>query len=124
MVVLALVLAIILSLLSPYFLTKNNLFNVLDQSVVIGIVAVGMTFVIQPGGIDLSIGSVAGLTGVILGLAVQHFPFFRGDGAGVGLMSGFLTVYLGLTSFVVTSGMMAIGRRLADIFSGQTAISR
>ncbi len=52
-----------LSLLSPYFLTANNLFNILDQSVVIGIVAVGMTFVILTGGIDLSVGSVAGLTG-------------------------------------------------------------
>ncbi len=129
MVLLALILAIALSFLSPYFLTKNNLFNVLDQSVVIGIVAVGMTFVILTGGIDLSVGSVAGLTGVILGLAVQHFPlpiailFAVGGGAGVGLVSGFLIAYFGLASFVVTLGMMAIGRSLAYIFSGQTAIS-
>jgi ribose transport system permease protein len=52
---LALIIAIGLSLLSPYFLTQNNLFNILDQSVVIGIVAVGMTFVILTGGIDLSV---------------------------------------------------------------------
>ena len=63
-----------LSLLSPYFLKTANLLNLLDQSVVVGIVAIGMTFVILTGGIDLSVGSVAGLTGVILGLALQHFP--------------------------------------------------
>ena len=59
MLVLALVLALALSLLSPYFLTRSNIFNMLDQSVVIGIVSVGMTFVILTGGIDLSVGSVA-----------------------------------------------------------------
>ena len=71
---LALLIAVVLSLLSPYFLKTANLLNLLDQSVVVGIVAIGMTFVILTGGIDLSVGSVAGLTGVILGLALHHFP--------------------------------------------------
>jgi ribose transport system permease protein len=129
MVVLALILAGVLSLLSPYFLTRSNLFNVLDQSVVIGIVAVGMTFVILTGGIDLSVGSVAGLTGIILGLAAQNYPLALAiliaivAGAGIGLISGFLIAYFGLAAFVVTLGMMAIGRSLAYIFSGQTSIS-
>ena len=129
MIVLALILAIALSLLSAYFLTKNNLFNVLDQSVVIGIVAVGMTFVILTGGIDLSVGSVAGLTGIILGLTVQSFSLPVAiavallSGAGIGLISGVLIAYFGLAAFVVTLGMMAIGRSLAYILSGQTAIS-
>ncbi len=74
MLALALVIAVALSLMSPYFLKTNNLLNLLDQSVVVGIVAIGMTFVILTGGIDLSVGSVAGLTGVILGLALHHFP--------------------------------------------------
>src|SRR5579863_578217 len=64
MLALAVALAVILSLLSPYFLTSSNLFNILDQSVVTGIVSVGMTFVILTGGIDLSVGSVAGLSGI------------------------------------------------------------
>jgi ribose transport system permease protein len=129
MLFLALILGVGLSLLSPYFLTKNNLFNILDQSVVIGIVAAGMTFVILTGGIDLSVGSVAGLAGVILGLSVQYFSlpisilFAVGTGAGLGLISGILITYFGLASFVVTLGIMAIGRSLAYIFSGQTAIS-
>ena len=126
---LALVIAVGLSLMSPYFLTQNNIFNILDQSVVIGIVAVGMTFVILTGGIDLSVGSVAGLTGVILGLALQNFGIPESiliavlAGAGIGLFSGILIAYFGLAAFVVTLGVMAIGRSLAYIFSGQTAIS-
>jgi ribose transport system permease protein len=126
---LALVVALGLSLISPYFLTQNNIFNILDQSVVVGIVAVGMTFVILTGGIDLSVGSVAGLTGVILGLSLHHFPIPVAiplailAGAAVGLFSGVLIAYFGLAAFVVTLGVMAIGRSLAYIFSGQTAIS-
>ena len=73
MLALAIIIAVALSLLSPYFLKTNNLLNLLDQSVVVGIVAIGMTFVILTGGIDLSVGSVVGLTGVILGLSLHHF---------------------------------------------------
>ena len=126
---LVIVIAACLSFLSPHFLTSNNLFNILDQSVVIGIVAVGMTMVILIGGIDLSVGSVAGVTGIILGLALQQVPIPVAillailSGAGIGLFSGILTAYFGLAPFVVTLGVMAIGRSLAYIFSGQTAIS-
>ena len=126
---LAIVIAIVLSLLSPYFMTQNNLFNILDQSVVIGIVAVGMTFVILTGGIDLSVGSVAGLSGIVLGLALQQMPIPLAilaailSGGAIGLVSGILIGFFGLAPFVVTLGMMAIGRSLAYIFSGQTAIS-
>ena len=129
MLLLAAVIAVALSVLSPYFLTRSNIFNILDQSVVVGIVSVGMTFVILTGGIDLSVGSVAGLTGVILGLSLQHvwLPVAIlaaiGAGAGIGLLSGILIAYFGLAAFVVTLGIMAIGRSLAYIFSGQTAIS-
>jgi ribose transport system permease protein len=129
MLALALLLAAALSVLSPYFLTWTNIFNILDQSVVIGLVAIGMTFVILTGGIDLSVGSVAGLTGVILGLAVQEVPIplaiaaAVGAGALIGLFSGILVAYFGLAAFVVTLGVMAIARSLAYIVSGQTAIS-
>lgn len=128
---LALILAITLSVMSPYFLTKNNIFNLLDQSVMIGIVSVGMTFVILVRGIDLSVGSVAGLTGIILGLALQHMNMpiplailvAAASGAFIGLISGVLVAVFGLAPFIVTLGMMAIARSLAYIFSGQRAIS-
>ena len=129
MIALALAIALCLSLLSPYFLTRSNIFNMLDQSVVIGIVSVGMTFVILTGGIDLSVGSVAGLTGIVLGLCLQHMPIPVAiavailAGAGIGLFSGLLINLFGLAAFVVTLGVMAIGRSLAYIASGQQSIS-
>src|SRR6185312_2335022 len=83
MLALAIVLAAVLSVLSPYFLTTSNLFNILDQSVVIGIVAIGMTFVILTGGIDLSVGSVAGLSGVVLGLTVHQLGIPLSIGAAI-----------------------------------------
>ena len=126
---LALLLAVTLSFLSPYFLTERNIFNILDQSVVIGIVAVGMTFVILTGGIDLSVGAVFGLTGVILALLLRELPIPLAiplaimAGAGIGLFSGVLVAIFGLAPFVVTLGVMAIGRSLAFILSGQRSLS-
>jgi ribose transport system permease protein len=126
---LALLLGIVLTFLSPHFLTSNNLLNVLDQSVVVGIVAIGMTFVILIGGIDLSVGSVAGCTGVLLGRGLEHLPIPFAiilailAGCGIGLFSGILIARFGLPAFVVTLGVMAIGRSLAYIFSGATAIA-
>ncbi len=126
---LALALGIILSLISPYFLTERNIFNILDQSVVLGIVAVGMTLVILTGGIDLSVGSVAGLTGIILALALKDLPIplaialAVSAGALIGLVSGTLIAVFGLAPFVVTLGMMAIGRSLSFVVSGQRSIS-
>ncbi|MBJ3774177.1 ABC transporter permease [Acuticoccus mangrovi] len=129
MLVLALIIAAALSVMSPYFLTWTNVFNILDQSVVIGLVAIGMTFVILTGGIDLSVGSVAGLTGIVLGLLLKEVPIplailgAVGVGGLIGLFSGILVGYFGLAAFVVTLGVMAIGRSLSYILSGQTAIS-
>lgn len=126
---LTLLLAVILSLASPHFLTSGNLFNLLDQSVVVGIVAIGMTFVILTGGIDLSVGSVAGVTGVILGLALREMPMplailvAISAGAFIGAFSGILISVFGLAAFVVTLGMMAICRSLAYVLSGQRSIS-
>ena len=96
---------------------------------VVGIVAIGMTFVILTGGIDLSVGSVAGLTGVVLGLSLHHFPisvsvlFAVLSGAAIGLFSGLLIAYFDLAAFVITLGVVVIGRSLAYIFSGQTSIA-
>jgi ribose transport system permease protein len=129
MLVLALVVFVGLSFASPFFLKSNNLLNLLDQSVVTGIVSVGMTFVILTGGIDLSVGSVLGFTAVLMGLTMPHYGIPAGiavavlAGGGIGLFSGFLVARFGLASFVVTLGVMAIGRSLAYICSGQNSIS-
>lgn len=126
---LAVVLALALSFISPHFFTERNMFNILDQSVVLGIVAVGMTLVILTGGIDLSVGSVAGLSGIILALLLKEMPIPMaiflavGCGALIGLFSGVLIAVFGLAPFVVTLGVMAMGRSLAYIVSGQRSIS-
>jgi ribose transport system permease protein len=126
---LVILLMLALSLSSPYFLTASNLFNLMDQSVVIGIVAIGMTFVILTSGIDLSVGSIAGLTGIILGLSLREMPVpvavgvAVSAGAAIGYLSGVLVAIFGLAPFVVTLGMMAICRSLAFVLSGQKSIS-
>ncbi|MBN9021163.1 MAG: ABC transporter permease [Rhizobiales bacterium] len=127
---LAIALAVILALISPHFFTERNLFNILDQSVVLGIVAVGMTLVILTGGIDLSVGSVAGFCGIVLALLLKEalpiplaILLAVGCGALIGLLSGILIAVFGLAPFVVTLGVMAIARSLAYIVSGQRSIS-
>ena len=88
-----------------------------------------MTFVILTGGIDLSVGSVLGVTAVLMGLAMPHAGIAAGvavaviAGGAIGLFSGFLIARFGLAAFVVTLGVMAIGRSLAYIFSGATSLS-
>ena len=57
--------------LTPHFLTVSNLLNIAQQTSINAIVAVGMTFVILSGGIDLSVGSIVALSGVVLGAALQ-----------------------------------------------------
>ena len=92
------VVVIALSIASPYFLTANNLFNVCVQIAVVAIIAVGQTMVILTAGIDLSVGSVAGLSGVMGTMAMSSwgFPIVRRDprrravGALAGVVNGLL----------------------------------
>lgn len=122
-------LIVILSLVSPYFLTYSNISNVLDQSVVVGIAAVGQTFVILIAGIDLSVGSLVGLTGIVLGLSFAHVGLAGGivacllAGAAAGLVNGVIITKGRVAAFVVTLGMMSIGRSLAYVLSGASSIS-
>ena len=86
--------------------------------------AIGMTAVILTGGIDLSVGSIMGLVGVVCGLvlqAEQHWVVAivagLATGALAGAVNGFLIAYVGLPSFVVTLGMLSIARSLAIVLS-------
>ena len=128
MLVLVILVAVGLSLVSPYFLTLNNLYNLMDQSVVVGMVALGQTLVILIGGIDLSVGSLAGVTGIVLGLAFPTLGLYGGVlaclGAGLlaGLINGAVITFGRVAPFVVTLGMMSIGRSLAYVISGANSI--
>ena len=117
------------SLMAPNFVTVANAVIVSKHVAINAFLAIGMTFVILTGGIDLSVGSVAGFTGIILGLAMREMPIPAAlflaiaCGAAIGLLSGVLVAVFGLAPFVVTLGMMAICRSLAYVVSGQQSIS-
>ena len=77
-------LCLILWAATPHFFTVSNLLNVLEQTAINAVVAVGMTFVIISGGIDLSVGSVLALSGIALGSALRRRPVAGGDRARAG----------------------------------------
>jgi ribose transport system permease protein len=118
-----------LSLLSPYFLTVSNLSNVMDQSVVTGMVALGQTLVILIGGIDLSVGSLTGVTGIVLGLISRGHGLLAGivacllAGGFAGMLNGLIITYGRVAAFVVTLGMMSIGRSMAYVLSNASSIT-
>lgn len=113
------------------FLGSENLFNIVKQVSEIGIIAVGMTLVILIGGIDLSVGSVLGLSAV--GSAVllvnNDFPVLPAVlivllvGAGFGFLQGVASAMLGIQSFIVTLAGMQVARGIARIWSGGQGVS-
>ena len=129
MLALVLVLMGILSFSSPHFFTTHNFLNIMDQTVVLGIVAVGATLVILTGGIDLSVGSVLGMSGIVFGLSFQVVGFYPAVllcllvGAAAGAFSGVLVTRVGLAPFVATLGMMSIARSQAYVLSGAKSIN-
>jgi ribose/xylose/arabinose/galactoside ABC-type transport system permease subunit len=120
----------LLSFLSPFFWTVSNLLNVMEQTAINAMVAVGMTFVILSGGIDLSVGSVVALSGVVMasrllagwpvGLAILAGLV---TGALAGLLSGLLITRGKLPPFIATLGMMSVARGAALLFTEGRPIS-
>jgi len=118
------VLFVALSIASPYFLTANNLASVARQTAVFNTMALGMTIVIVSGGIDLSVGSILGLSGLIGTMALERgYPIGIGVLIGVaagtlcGFSNGLMVTRLRIPPFVVTLGTLGIFRGLALIFS-------
>ncbi len=113
-------LSLVLWILTPHFLTISNLLNVAEQTSINATVAVGMTFVIISGGIDLSVGSIVALAGVVLGLSLHAGQPLAVAGAlalvtgcASGGVNGVLVSYGGLPPFIVTLGTMSIARGAA-----------
>jgi ribose transport system permease protein len=122
-----LLIVVVGSLVSPYFLTQRNITNVLLQSAMLGVVAVGMTFVILTAGIDLSVGSVLSLCSVVAALLFdngQGYPLAVVLaatlllGAVIGLVNAAIIIWRGVAPFIVTLGMMAIASGAALTVSG------
>ena len=126
-----LLLCAVLWALTPHFLTVSNLLNVAQQTAINAIVAAGMTFVIISGGIDLSVGSIVALSGVVLG-SLLHLD--QGSvslallvalavGTACGLLNGVLISVGRLPAFIATLGMMSVARGAALVFTEGRPVS-
>jgi inositol transport system permease protein len=139
-----LVLMLIFSVLQPRFFSGLNLFNVMRQISITGLIALGMTFVILTGGIDLSVGSVVALAGLVAGAlskgtsantlsldeaVVAGYPLWVCVGCAVliglaaGLIQGIAITSLDVPPFVVTLGGLSAFRGAALLYSGGGPIS-
>src|SRR3989442_5404002 len=121
-----LALFIVFSLASPNFLQFDNVVGILLATTVNGILALGVTFVIITGGIDLSIGTVMTLSAVMAGTfaTVWQLPLPLAIAAGIatgglaGLVNGILIAKLKIPSFIATLGMLNVAKGLALVISG------
>jgi ribose transport system permease protein len=124
--------------MSDSFLGAENLFNVLTRSAIIGIIAIGATFVITAGGLDLSVGSLSALVAGLAIMALNASVSWLGDGwllmvgvvvvslllgAAAGLLNGVMIVKGRVEAFIVTLGTMGIFRALLTWLSDGGAIS-
>jgi len=126
-IVLVLILMIgFFSLTTESFLTFNNLLNVIRQVSIMGIVAVGMTFVLLTGGLDLSVGALLAVSGVSTSVLIVNYNVnpLLGMAVGVlvttvlGMITGLIIQRIDLPPMIVTLGMMTITRGLAYIITG------
>ena len=124
----------VFSLTTEHFLTANNITNILTQVTINLVLAVGLTFVILIGGIDLSVGSILALAAVVAGRAISlpgldpvvliALALAAGVlvGAACGLVNGAVSAYWALPSFIVTLGMLNIARGAALYISDARTI--
>ncbi len=120
------VLLVVFSLASPNFFQTDNLVGILLATTVNGVLALGVTFVIITGGIDLSIGTVMTLSAVMTGVFVTnwHWPVLLGTLGGVatgtiaGAVNGMLIAKLKVPPFIATLGVLNVAKGLALVFSG------
>jgi ribose transport system permease protein len=125
----AVVAFVALALASDVFATQQNLFNVARNFAFVAIIAIGMTAVIVTGGIDLSVGAVLVLSGMVIGMTMNAgmsiwlaVPLALGAALVVGALNGVLIAYVGVPPFVVTLGMLSIARSLAMVLSNNRMV--
>ena len=123
-VLILLVICVFATILSPSFLSVTNLFNVFKQITVAGIVGCGMTFVILTGGIDLSVGSILGLSGVLAsgvlastGNTAAAVAVSLTVGIACGAFNGFFVSFCGIPRFISTLGMMTLLRGVILVYT-------
>ena len=125
------IICLIISLITPQFLTVSNLTIIVTQVSISALLAFGVTFVIITGGIDLSLGSIVAVTGVTSAMLAHPdsypvlIPIVMGLLAGLlmGAFNGFIITKSKIAPFIVTLGTMTIGRGLALILSDGRPVS-
>lgn len=129
-VLILLVICIFATILSPSFLSVTNLFNVFKQITVAGVVGCGMTFVILTGGIDLSVGSILGLSGVLAAGVLEStgntaFAIALALAVGIlcGAVNGFFVSFCEIPPFISTLGMMTLLRGCVLVYTKGSPIS-
>lgn len=116
---------VVLSIISPAFLSITNILNVLRQISINGFLAIGVTFVILTGGIDLSVGAIVAFAGVVSASIARVpsypaiFAIFMGILAGLvlGVINGFVIAKWNIAPFIVTLGMMSAARGVTFVYS-------
>jgi ribose transport system permease protein len=117
------------ALMTDRFLTPINLTNILVQSSIMAVIAIGMTFVIVGGGFDLSVGSTAALSGCVAAMVMLHTGIALGvvagiaAGAAVGLANGLVIAKLGVNPFITTLGTMVLVRGVVYLITGGAPVS-
>jgi ribose transport system permease protein len=117
-------LCILTGLFTDRFLSPLNLTNILVQSSIMAVIAMGMTFVIVGGGFDLSVGSTVALSGCIAAMVMVKAGLVAGIAAGiaagvaVGLANGLIIAMLGVNPFITTLGTMVLVRGLVFLITG------
>jgi ribose transport system permease protein len=123
-----LALCLITTLLTDHFLSPLNLTNILVQSSIMAVIAIGMTFVIIGGGFDLSVGSTVALAGCIAAMLIVKFGVAVGvlagiaAGGAVGLANGVIIAKLGVNPFITTLGTMVLVRGVVYLITGGTPV--
>jgi ribose/xylose/arabinose/galactoside ABC-type transport system permease subunit len=119
-----LLLVLIISLIKPVFMSGENIINVLRQVSINGVLAIGITFVIMTGGIDLSIGSIVAITAVIIGSLLEKgyglaasISISMTAALAFGLFNGLLIAVGGLPPFIATLSNMTIARGFALVYA-------
>ena len=127
---LAAVIALFAVIGTEYYLGADNLRLIAKHTIVVGLGAIGMTFVIVSGGIDLSVGSIIALAAVVTALtfnggAPPLVALFAGVGAGgaCGLVNGLLVTRLGITPFIATLGMLGVARGFAKYLGDNATVN-
>ncbi len=117
-------LSVIVSIVTPDFLSSTNLLNILRQSSIVGVMAIGTTFVIIGGGFDISVGSLLALTAAMSLKLQQVMPWYAVlllvlvAGAFFGTLNGVLTAKLHIVAIITTLGTMTILRGLTYLYTG------